>query len=96
MAVPRHRHTRSSVGQRRMHQFIKPASLTSCQKCGKPVQPHTICKNCGFYKGKEFIDVMAKLSKKEQKLKARELENAEHDHAGHDHAGHDHKEETPK
>ena len=84
MAVPRHKHTRASVGQRRMHQFIRPTALTTCQKCGKPVQPHIICKNCGYYKGKEFLNVMAKLSKKEQKLKAKELEKHE-DHEGHDH-----------
>ena len=65
MAVPRHKHTRSSVGQRRMHIFIKPAVLTNCKKCGKPVMPHTICRYCGYYKDREFIDVLGKLSKKE-------------------------------
>ena len=77
MAVPRHKHTRSSVGQRRMHIFINPAVLTSCQKCGKPVKPHTICKHCGHYKGKEFINVMAKLTKKEKKVKEKEIAQVE-------------------
>lgn len=77
MAVPRHKHTRSSVGQRRMHIFITPAVLTTCLKCGKPVRPHTVCKQCGYYKGKEFINVMGKLTKKEKKLKEKEIQKTE-------------------
>ncbi len=79
MAVPRHKHTRSSVGQRRMHIFIKPASLTTCQKCNAPVRPHTICKHCGYYKGKEFINVLGKLNKKERKIKEKEMQKVEKD-----------------
>lgn len=77
MAVPRHRHTKSKVHKRRMHIFIKPAFLTSCKKCGKPVRPHTICPNCGYYKGKEFINVLGKLTKKEKKLKEKEMKGVE-------------------
>ena len=60
-----------------MHIFITPAALTYCKKCGKPVQPHAICKHCGYYKDKEFINVMAKLTKKEKKLKEREIAQVE-------------------
>ena len=77
MAVPRHKHTRSSVGQRRMHIFITPASLTTCQKCKAPIRPHIICKHCGFYKGKEFINVMGKLTKKEKKTREKEMQKIE-------------------
>ncbi len=77
MAVPRHKHTRSSVGQRRMHIFIKPVALTTCQKCNAPVRPHTICKHCGYYKGQEFINVLGKLTKKERKRKEKEMKETE-------------------
>jgi large subunit ribosomal protein L32 len=60
-----------------MHIFITPAVLTACKKCAKPVKPHTVCLNCGFYKGQEFINVMAKLSKKEKKIKEKEIKEAE-------------------
>ncbi len=73
MAVPRHKHTRSSVGQRRMHIFIKPAALATCQKCSKPVRPHVVCKNCGFYKGQEVVNVLGKLTKKEKKVREQEI-----------------------
>lgn len=58
-----------------MHIFAKSASLTKCTKCGKPVLPHTICLNCGYYKGVEMIDVMAKLTKKEKKQKEKEIKD---------------------
>jgi len=77
MAVPRHRHTKSKVHKRRMHIFITPAALTTCEKCKKPVRPHTMCANCGFYKGREMVDVMAKLTSKEKKAKEREMKNVE-------------------
>lgn len=44
-----------------------------CLKCGSPVLGHKACGNCGFYKGKEVINVLAKLDKKEKKKKEREL-----------------------
>lgn len=77
MAVPRHRHTKSKVHKRRMHIYITPAALTTCQKCGAPVRPHNVCKNCGYYKGQEFINVMGKLTKKERKVKERQIQETQ-------------------
>jgi len=77
VAVPRHRHTRSKVHKRRMHIFIKPAALTTCQKCKAPVRPHTVCSHCGYYKGREVINVLGKLTKKERKIKEKEMHDVE-------------------
>jgi len=77
MAAPRHSHTRSKVGKSRMHKYIKNVQLNVCPKCKKPILSHTVCLNCGFYKGTEAINVMAKLTKKEQKQKAKEIKTAE-------------------
>lgn len=60
-----------------MHIFIKKPSLTVCPKCGKPVLAHVTCKNCGFYKGTEVIDIMKKMTKKEKKTKQKEIESKE-------------------
>ncbi len=77
MAVPKQRKTKSRRNQRRMHLYIRRSSLTLCPKCKKPVLPHTVCKNCGFYKGREVIDVLKKLSKKEKKIKQKQIQEAE-------------------
>ncbi len=60
-----------------MHIFIEAPKLTHCQKCGKPVLPHSVCQNCGYYKGVEVIDVMKKLTRKEKKKKEREMAGKE-------------------
>lgn len=60
-----------------MHIFIKKPNLTKCKKCGKFVLPHTICWNCGFYKGREVINVLKDLEKKEKKKKEKEIKAGE-------------------
>jgi len=77
MAVPRHSHTRSKVGKSRMHKYIRPVGLNVCPKCKKPILSHTACLNCGFYKGSEVIDVLKALTKKEKKIKEKEIKDAE-------------------
>lgn len=74
MAVPKQRKTKSRRNQRRMHIFLETPKLALCPKCGKPVLAHKVCKGCGFYKGKEVIDVMKKLTKKEKKKKQKEID----------------------
>jgi len=73
MAVPKQKHTKSRRNKRRANIFIKPPVLTACPKCGALTLPHTVCLNCGYYKGAEIIDVLKKLTKKEKKQKEREM-----------------------
>lgn len=56
-----------------MHIFVKTPTLAHCPKCGKLVLPHTVCPNCGYYKGAEVIDVLKKLTKRERKKKEKEI-----------------------
>lgn len=60
-----------------MHLFITKAVLALCPKCQKPVLPHTACKNCGYYKGKEVINVLGKLEKKERKVREKQIKETE-------------------
>ena len=55
-----------------MHLFITSPSISDCKKCGKPVKSHTVCLNCGFYKGKEVINVLASLTRKDKKSREKE------------------------
>ena len=47
--------------------------MTKCPKCKKPKRPHALCLNCGYYKNREVIDVLKKLTKKERKQKEKEM-----------------------
>lgn len=60
-----------------MHLRLETPFLYPCPKCGKKVLPHTVCQNCGYYKGVEVIDVLKKLNKKERKQKEREMKAKE-------------------
>jgi len=77
MPVPKQRHTKSRRNRSRSHHALKKRILSVCAKCGAPVLAHRLCANCGTYNGREVIDVMAKLTKKEQKKKTKELAEQE-------------------
>ncbi len=72
MAVPKQRKTKSRRDQRRMHYYTPAPSLVKCRKCGKPKQPHTVCQYCGYYRGREVIDVLKDMGKQEQKKRKKE------------------------
>ncbi len=72
MAVPKQRHTKSRRDRRRANIKLRPVNYIHCEKCSAPVPPHIICENCGTYKGREMIDVLKKLSKKDNKAKRQE------------------------
>jgi len=73
MALPAHRTTSTKRDKRRSHHSLSVLGLAKCTKCKNSVLPHKACSNCGFYKGREVINVLAKLDKKERKKKEKEL-----------------------
>ena len=77
MAVPKKRTTKSKRDKRRFNIFLKKPLLVKCKKCGKEVLPHTVCSFCGYYKGKEIIDVLGKLDRKEKKKREKEIKAKE-------------------
>jgi large subunit ribosomal protein L32 len=77
MAVPKQRQTKSRRNRRRANLFLKRPSLVKCPKCGKMKRPNTVCQNCGYYKGKQIIDVLKDLNKKERKKKEKEIDSKE-------------------
>ena len=77
MPVPKKHHTKSRRDRRRSHQALKKLYLVPCSHCGELILPHRVCPSCGYYKGKEVIDVLAKLDKKERKRKEKELKEKE-------------------
>ena len=60
----RMRHTRAHTANRRSHHALKEARLSKCEKCGAMHLRHRMCSQCGSYRGKEIIDITAKLERK--------------------------------
>ena len=77
MAVPKSRHAKSKRDRRRAHIFLESPALITCPKCGKKILPHTVCWNCGYYKGSEVLNVLEKLEQKEKKKREREIKMRE-------------------
>ncbi|MGB9726594.1 MAG: 50S ribosomal protein L32 [Minisyncoccia bacterium] len=73
MGLPARHHSKSRRNKGRSHLALKPIKLVKCLHCGKKILPHQVCPYCGYYKGKEVIDVFKGLSKKEKKAKEKEI-----------------------
>ncbi len=60
MPVPAKRRPTSEARRGRSHQALKKVAVAACPKCGKTVLPHTACKFCGSYKGKQVLKLETK------------------------------------
>lgn len=80
--VIRMRHTKGKRNRVRSHHALKTIQFGRCGHCGQEMLPHKVCSNCGYYAGRQVVDVLAKLDKKQRKIKEKEL--------------HKHEEETVK
>lgn len=65
MAEPKKRTNNSKQGMRRMHDKVYSSAICICDKCHEPKQRHTVCKNCGTYKGVAVLDLDKKVEKTE-------------------------------
>ena len=58
MAVPKYRKSKSKTMMRRRSNDKRNLYATStCSNCGTLKQPHRVCHSCGFYKGRQVIQV---------------------------------------
>lgn len=59
MQAPKRKTSKSVRNQRRAHDALFPRRANSCPKCGAMVLQHHVCLSCGYYRGKQFVDVAA-------------------------------------
>ncbi len=52
MAVPKKRTGKSAQAKRRANWKATTPATTTCKNCGSVVLAHTVCPECGMYKGK--------------------------------------------
>ncbi|NLG72215.1 MAG: 50S ribosomal protein L32 [Chloroflexi bacterium] len=57
---PKRKHSQGRRDRRRTHDALPTRNLVACPNCGEMRLPHTVCPSCGFYKGREIIDLEEK------------------------------------
>jgi large subunit ribosomal protein L32 len=62
--LPKRKISKGRRDRRRAHDALTAANLVQCSNCGEMRLPHTVCSKCGFYQGREILEV-----KKEAKNK---------------------------
>ncbi len=86
MAVPKKRVGHSAQGHRRSNWKATVPETTTCTNCGELALTHTVCKACGYYKGKavsiksaDFVadETPKKVEKKPAVKKAKKAEVVE-------------------
>lgn len=64
MAVPKGKVSKQRRNTRNSANFKAEApTLVECPKCHELKKPHTVCENCGTYKGKTVVEDKTKKSK---------------------------------
>ncbi len=66
------RHTRSHTGNRRSHHALKAPTLSKCTHCGASHRPHHMCLECGYYNGRQVIDLEAEKIKRDARIKEKQ------------------------
>ena len=56
MAHPKHKTSKARRDKRRTHYKATPVTLSTCSNCGAAVKYHTVCPECGYYRGKLAIE----------------------------------------
>ncbi len=56
MANPKRKFSKARTGKRRAMWKLGPANLSVCPQCHQVKQPHRLCPNCGYYRGKEIVN----------------------------------------
>ena len=62
MPVPKRKLSRKRRDQRSANKGIKPHIVAFCQTCQAPKTAHSICMECGFYKGIKVLRTKAERS----------------------------------
>lgn len=55
MAVPKRKTSKTRRDSRRAHYKLEAPDLVRCPQCNTLKEQHKVCKECGYYKGKEVV-----------------------------------------
>ena len=57
MAVPKRKKSKARSKQRAAHWKGTSPSFSECPQCHQPKLPHRVCGNCGYYAGRQAVEV---------------------------------------
>jgi large subunit ribosomal protein L32 len=57
MAVPKKKQSKTRGDKRAANWKAKAPSYAECPQCRQPKLPHVVCGNCGYYAGRQAIEV---------------------------------------
>ena len=63
MAVPKNRLSQTRQKMRRANWKLTAPGYVECPQCHEKKLAHRVCKNCGYYKGVQVIDMTEKQEK---------------------------------
>jgi len=66
VALPKRRHSKARGRRRRTHWKISRTNLIPCPQCKQLKLAHRICQVCGYYDGKQVIEIEVKEKKKKK------------------------------
>jgi large subunit ribosomal protein L32 len=67
MPLPKRRHSKTRGRKRRTHWKLGQMNLVPCPQCKHPKLTHRICAVCGYYDGRQVIEVKTKEKNKKKK-----------------------------
>lgn len=67
MALPKRRHSKTRGRKRRTHWKLSQLNLIPCPQCKQLKIPHEVCKVCGYYAGRQVIEIKKKEKKKKKR-----------------------------
>ena len=63
--------TRAHTGNRRSHHALKEPRLSTCAKCNAQHLRHRMCPQCGNYRGRVVVDMVAKTAARVERRNTR-------------------------
>ncbi len=66
MPLPKRRHSKTRGRKRRTHWKLNNLNLAPCPQCKQPKMPHKACSVCGYYDGRQVIEIKVNEKKKKK------------------------------
>ena len=66
MALPKRRHSKARGKRRRTHWKLSKMNIVPCPQCKQPKLSHRVCPVCGYYDGRQVMEIKVKEKKKKQ------------------------------